>query len=481
MKYIYTLSFVVLSSISSLGQNIDLELISPNPQLQDADLGDMEFADIDNDGDNDLIITGKGGPVLTSIYKNDGNGNFTNQNQTTIENVFESKVGFSDFDDDGDFDLLLSGSNSSPTASTNLYLNDGTGIFNIVANTPFAAVQSGNFAIGDVENDGDDDILLTGMNNAGNPISILYLNNGAGIFAEVASTVFEPLWDASLQFFDYDNDSDLDVIIAGADFNDNPTTVLYSNNGAGVFSLVSNAGFNNFLGGDVAIGDTDNDGDLDVLICGNKTNIDIETELYLNDGNGNFTLLNSANLSDVSVGEASFQDFDNDGDLDVFLIGTGEGGLATNSIVANIFENLGSNNFVIADSLIGGYFSSHAAADIDGDNDIDLVLGGTTISQPVRATWMYVNESIQTTNIEELNSSIDPIIYPNPSTGLFNLNLIKDVNAIVNIYSVIGRVVYSGVLEEQFNQIELKLPNGIYNVIIKSNEKIYTQKLILKK
>ncbi|MFK7773217.1 MAG: T9SS type A sorting domain-containing protein [Saprospiraceae bacterium] len=391
MKKIIVLLLSFLSLGVSNAQNIDLELTSPVPLFQDADVGDMEFGDIDNDGDNDLIITGKGGPIRTTLYRNDGNGNFSEILENVIEDVYRSKIGLNDVDDDGDLDLLISGSNSSPVLSSNLYLNDGSGNFSMVANTPFEPTEGADFEFGDIDNDGDDDVIMIGSNSSGNPIVKIYDNDGAGTFSEVNASALEAIHNGTIELFDFDDDNDLDVIMAGLNSSGNQFTGLYTNNGSGVFSLVNNTTFNNFAGGDIAIGDSDNDGDLDVLICGNLTSSDIETELYLNDGTGIFTLLPNTVFSDVSLGEASFNDFDNDGDFDVFVLGTGEGGLLNNSIVGNIYENQGANSFIVSDSLIGGYFSSHAVADIDGDDDLDLVLGGTTIEIPIRATWLFTN------------------------------------------------------------------------------------------
>ena len=473
---ILTLSCTIIGT--NLAQLINFELASPTPELQDADVGDMEFGDIDNDGDIDLVITGKGGPILSTLYRNDGNGNFTEISEDVIEDVYRSKIGLNDVDNDGDLDLLISGANSSPVLSSNLYLNDGLGNFSLVENAPFEPVDGGDFAFADIDNDEDEDLLLVGTNSMGSPITKLYENNGSGQFSEVSSSNFEQVQFAAIEFFDYDNDDDLDVLIAGLNSNDEEFVGLYANNGTGEFSLIPNTPFNQFSGGDIAIGDSDNDGDLDVLICGNLSSTDIETEFYLNDGTGVFSLLENTGFSDVSLGEVSFNDFDNDGDLDVFLLGTGEGGLATNSIVGNVFENQGGNNFIQVDSLIGGYFSSHAVADIDGDNDLDLVLGGTTIGSPTRATWLYTNLT-GIVNTSEINFKEKVELYPNPTSGTLNIKLIKEMEAALKIYSLLGELVYSERMINNHSQIEFNLSEGIYIVVIENKGFSHTQKLTI--
>jgi hypothetical protein len=480
-KIILAITFSIFLLKIGSSQTITFALTSTTPQFQDADVGDMEFGDIDGDGDNDLIITGKGGPVRTTLYRNDGNGNFTEIIENVITDVYRSKIGLNDVDGDGDLDMLISGSNSSPVLSSNLYINDGTGSFSLATNTPFVALEGADFEFGDLDGDGDDDVIMVGTNSSGVPITKFYKNNGSGIFTEVTSTNLAAIQSGAIEFFDCDNDNDLDIILAGKNASGNRFTGLYLNDGSGVFSLVANTTFNHFDSGDIAVGDVDNDGDLDVLLCGNIASNDIETELYLNDGMGNFSILSNTIFSDVALGEASFNDFDNDGDLDVFVLGTGEGGLfPVNTIVGNVYQNQGGNNFILADSLIGGYLSSHAVADIDGDNDLDLVLGGTTLGSVARATWMYTNETV-ISSTEKLIKSVLMEIYPNPSNGILNIKLEQPTDAVVNIYSHIGQLVYAKNLTTDFGQLQLDLPNGMYILVVRTENNVASQKLIIQK
>jgi hypothetical protein len=451
---------------ASQAQKIEFKLADPASTLQDADLGDMEFADIDSDGDNDLILIGKGGPIKTTIYTNDGDGNFTPTLNPDLINVFNGTIGVNDVDKDGDLDILISGSKSS-TPTTTLYLNDGMGIFTATA-TSISPSSDGDFAFGDVDNDADDDIIITGISDVSSTIiTKLYLSNGDGTFTESTSNTFTNL-SSSIELFDCDGDNDLDLLISGSNYDDvDRLTEFYINDGTGNFSITTKRGLKDISGGDIAIGDTDDDGDLDVFICG-ATADSTETSLYINDGTGNFTLLLNDEFSDVSLGEVSLRDLDNDGDLDAFLIGTGEGGLANNAIVGNVYENLGNNNFVVSDSLIGGYFSSHAIADIDGDKDLDLVLGGTTIASPTRATWLYTNETPITASTLEflIANSSDIKIYPNPTTGTFTITQSTpsfDDDNRLDLYSVTGKLLYSKKLIHAKTSVDLTLyPTGIY-------------------
>lgn len=477
IRIILVISSILLSGLC-FGQTITFEETSPASQLQDADLGSMDFADIDNDGDNDLMITGKGGPVKSSLYRNDGSGNFTEITGTGIVNVYSGTVGFGDVDGDGDQDLLITGATSSPVRTANLYINDGTGNYSLAMNTPFAASEAGDFAFGDVDGDGDKDVIMNGYDLTSSPFSTLYLNDGSGVFSEAMGTPFEAVWDGSVEFIDIENDNDLDVIMTGRDTNGNPSTTLYTNDGTGIFNQVANTNLDNCKGSDVKVADMDNDGDIDILLSGESNN-GIITKLYLNDGMGAFTELAGTPFSPVNIGENALADFDNDGDVDVFILGTGAGGLINNAIVANIYENQGGNNFILADSLIGAYFSNNAVADIDGDNDLDLVFGGTTVGSPTRATRMYRNIT-QITSVTERENDLNVRVFPNPSNGIINIELDESFAYNLNVYNVVGELVYSNnSLNEMNSQITLNQPSGLYIVVLKTADKIKTVKLII--
>jgi len=451
--------------------------------FQDADLGSLAFADIDQDGDQDLLISGKGGPVKTSLHLNDGSGNFTEAMGTPLVNVYGGTVVFLDVNNDSFPDLLITGATSSPVRTANLYINDGTGNYSLAANTPFPPSQEGDIDFGDVDNDGDQDIIMIGYDVSDMGFSNLYLNDGSGVFTEAAGTPFEAIWNGAAELLDIDNDDDLDVIMSGTNPNGNPSTTLYTNDGSANFRLVANTPFDNCSGGDIKHADADNDGDQDILLCGQNDSGTIISKLYLNDSTGVFSELAGDPFPGVNLGESAFADFDNDGDEDILILGTGPGGLADNSIIANIYENQGSNNYVLADSLFGAYFSCNAIADVDGDNDLDLVIGGTSTGSPVRAARLYSN--LTPTN----NVSIDPtieiknsMVYPNPTQDRIYINLTERSAKQYQweITDIQGRTIMNG--KENRSEFSLDLStqqSGLYFLNIKTESGITSHKLIL--
>lgn len=484
MKNISLLTVLILSvTLNLAGQNITMELMDPQPFLQGSDLGDMEFADLDSDGDMDLVITGSGNmsdgtahSAKTTLYFNDGSGNFSEITDHNIENIRVSKIGLADIDNDSDLDLLISGSTHGGIALTKLYTNNGSGVFTEVSDTPFESLTNGYFNFGDLDNDGDFDIVFSGGHNGINDV-VKYNNDGAGNFS-LDSSIGVTNIQGVLDLSDFDGDDDLDLLVCGVNTSGNTTTRLYLNNGSGNFSLLPESGIADAKFGDIATGDTDGDGDLDVVITGDNSDGQIITELYVNNGSGNFTLEMDTPFLALGVdGETSFNDFDNDGDLDLFVIGSAQGGLP--NIFSHIYENEGSNNFILSAEFVGGYLSTHAIADVDGDNLLDVVIGGTTTGSPVRGSFMFKNVSeVLSVESEEVLENLE--VYPNPSNGIINIHHDTEVPVQLSIYSVSGQLVGNQtILPEQHTNINLDLPNGIYLATIKKGSQTSSKRLII--
>jgi hypothetical protein len=476
MKHFTNLFLLLFASTLLQAQSIQFDQDSAT--FQDADVGSMAFGDIDGDGDLDLMVIGKGGPIRSTLYKNDGLGNFAEVADTPFLNVFDGTVRFEDIDNDDDLDLLITGSTSSPIVTASLYTNNGTGVFTLVEGTILEPTQSGDFVFGDMDNDGDKDVIITGYDADGDAYTRWYANSGSGHFTLIAGTLFEAVKNSSVAFIDYDGDNDLDLIIAGVNDNNVKSTTMYNNNGSGAFLPVASTPFDAFDSGDIAVGDSDNDGDQDVLISGMNASGEVITKLYLNDGSGNFTLFANTPFSNVWLGENAFADFDNDGDLDVFVLGSGPTGLGNNDIVANIYENQGSNTFVLSDSLIGAYLSSSAIGDVDGDLGLDLVIAGTSVGSPVRATRLYRNVSPNVTGIYD-NSSTDNVqVYPNPTHDILHVSVENEITAI-RVYSLLGEVLFT----QQSSSLDVNIDMrdyapGFYIIGIETLDGIITQKIV---
>jgi hypothetical protein len=474
MKRTITILLTVFT-LTSYSQSISIQL-DTTQILQDSDAGSVAYADIDMDGDYDLLITGTSSAqgYTSTLYENDGNGNFTTISQSVILNVAGGAAEFGDVDNDGDMDLMMTGNTSSPAPIANLYLNDGSGNFTLASGTPFEASNAGDIDFGDIDGDNDLDLIITGKNASGSIFSKLYHNNGAGSYTLVTGSSFTPVWKSSTEFIDFDNDGDLDLLICGADASDISTTKLYENNGAGTYSLVPGVPFENVQFGDITFGDTDNDGDQDILLTGMDVSGQGVAKFYVNNGTS-FSLLPSTPFPGTFLHSSAFADFNNDGKLDLLYVGNSSSGL-----IGHIYENQGSNNFMLVDStLSGSYNGSNVVADLNGDNKIDIVTTGTSFTAPLWAPKIYINQSV-ILSVDDFNSEYYQLtLFPNPSNGLFTIATNFTSKATIEIYDLTGRLV----LKESFfgtnHNIYLKEAPAIYLMLIKKDNKIYTRKIQL--
>lgn len=299
------------------------------------------WIDYDNDGDDDLFISR---PNTTNLlYRNNGDGAFTKITDISFVNDTEPTRchSFIDFDNDGDLDLLL----VRPVDFNTMYRNDGNETY-----TPLQPFFQDSIATmvgiwGDYDNDGYMDLFVTkpafSSNNPTGDIRIFH-NNGNGTFTQVINNV--PATSGNYQYsaswIDYDNDRDVDIFVRGSFFTPNR---LYRNDGNGIFVNIPGAGgitstvHNN---GGVAWGDYDNDGDLDLYLSAPDAFGPEPFEgnfLYKNNGNGTFTEDSTEIVTNDDTVESyggAFADYDNDGDLDLYVsnaFGEGESFLYRNN------------------------------------------------------------------------------------------------------------------------------------------------------
>jgi len=360
----------------------DVFTISPifslKQSLTAASTCDIEWGDYDNDGYLDLVVSGSG---TTTLYRNNGDGTFTG-NASTFAAATRAVLAWGDCTGNGHLDLVLSGNG---VGDTYLYTNSSGSFTQTTPSIP--NVRNGCAAWGDLDNDGDLDLAFTGEDSPAIPMSVygdVLLNNGTGTLSGGGATIAECEWSYQ-QWVDYDNDGDLDLLLTGDVEQTNtftPTTILYDNS-AGTLSnsgvsltAVHNGAFGwadrdsdgwlelALMGArsttatigsaygklrddmnagtpfaelvniptnyrcSAAWGDWDNDGDPDLLTTGSSGSLSY-TNLYCTDGPGVFTAFDNG-LPDVGDGEAAWADFDNDGDLDLAIAGSG---------IARIYEN----------------------------------------------------------------------------------------------------------------------------------------------
>jgi predicted nucleotidyltransferase len=309
--------------------------------FEGARYGSVTFVDIDGDNDVDVFITGFSGTYqnVTKLYTNDGSGVFSDVTGTSFSPIKIRIAAFSDIDGDNDQDVLITGEDNFGQNITKLYTNDGSGIFSAVIGTSFENINNSSIAFADVDGDNDEDVLITGENNSLQTISKLYTNNGSGVFSEVTGTPFEGVTQGAIAFADIDNDNDQDVFITGINDSYNETAKLYKNDGTGIFTNVAGTPFEPVFLSSVAFEDVDGDNDEDILLTGRNFGSIAVAKLYKNDGNGVFSEVTGMPFSGVEGGSIAFADIDGDSDKDVLILGVN----TVNQASAKLYENLFTN------------------------------------------------------------------------------------------------------------------------------------------
>ncbi len=246
------------------------------------------WVDYNNDGWLDLYITNYEPSVNNLLYRNEqGNGfsDVTDQAGVSAPNKRPLAASFLDIDNDGWQDLYLAHDRGT---GNSLYLNNGDETFTDIseASNSNLVFNAMGIAIGDYNNDGFSDMYVTNT-AAGNGF---LKNNGDGTFSEIADSLgvaVEKLsWGAN--FFDYDNDSDLDLIVSVQDGLPSAGNELFENLGDGSFQENTNSGIHldsdNSHGN--AVGDFNDDGFQDILILNTHPT---SSKLWQNNGgNGNW-------------------------------------------------------------------------------------------------------------------------------------------------------------------------------------------------
>lgn len=363
------------------------------------------WIDIDRDGDDDLyVLNGFGSlenpsvPQPNRLYQNNGDGTFSPlPDHPLVEDVtFSGSSVWGDYDNDGDPDVFVA---NQKNADNYLFRNEGNGSFTRITEGTLVndGGQSFSAAWVDVDNDGWLDLhVMNGRSNPEGQKDFLYRNLEGERFEKMedVAVVEESQQSGGASWADYDADGDPDVVIPV-----NATSArfqVYRNEGNWKFTKVTNE--LNLTDDPLPYSpatsvahwvDYDNDLDLDLYIGNSGGTIDY---LFANDGSGNFRKVRAGRLGlDITyVSDATFGDFDLDGDLD--YVNAVWGG------ASEYFENNGEGAFTPAKAgdlgSVINFASSVSANDADNDGDLDLYLTHWPINKAGgEPNQFYINEN----------------------------------------------------------------------------------------
>lgn len=334
------------------------------------------WADFDNDGDLDLAVSMKNGEVR--LYRND-KGRFVSVGAAMglpLKGGYEIRgLSWGDYDGDGWIDLLAGP--TDPKNLTRIFHNDkGKGFTEVAAKIGLTIPGRSSRQSSWVDYDNDGKLDLFASNRADK--NQLFHNDGARftqVFADGPLTTFKSTVGAC--WLDYDKDGDLDLFLANQS---GQTDSLLRNDGVGFVDVASALGMDSAGrakdegGVGCAVGDYDNDGNLDIFEPNYGRN-----KLWRNNGDGTFTDVAPAlgiDTENHAVG-ASWGDYDNDGLLDLFVTSY-VGPVGQQTPKDKLWHNLGAKGFV---NILGDdsplNVADHGVQWIDYDHDGGLDLSVT--------------------------------------------------------------------------------------------------------
>jgi uncharacterized protein (TIGR02145 family) len=345
IRFILTVPLILIAASPAPQESPTALFVDSGQTLGDVRTFVMAPGDLDGDGDIDLVVLDFLGP--SHVWINDGGGRFTDNGQL-LGGEGGHGAALGDLDGDSDLDLFFVHNGNTDR----VFLNDGQG----------ALIDSGqelggeedwgtNVTLGDLDGDGDLDAYVTVYQSSGN----LWINDGTGHFTDSGRSLEGN--STSVAFGDLDADGDLDAIATYSGFADR----VWLNDGAGILTdsgqrLGPAEGW-----GHVELGDLDGDGDLDAAV----TNSELGNEVWLNDGAGVFA---PQARYFGSGARGVLGDLDEDGALDL---------IATNQErVCSFWLNDGRGGFTGSGTPIGTTGAlSISLADVDGDHELDALLG----------------------------------------------------------------------------------------------------------
>jgi hypothetical protein len=321
-------------------------------------------ADIDNDGDLDLIISHM--KLETAIYLNDGKGFFIKSGQNFQSELHGLACG--DLDNDEDIDLIFTSLNKNQPSP--IYINNGRGAFELYKSPP--PIETGIIVnLIDIDKDGDLDVFI-------NRSSSLYLNNGKGNFSKSSLTL-----PVVTSFYDLNKDGAVDILSAvhGSGFK------VYLNDKKGYFAEFSFQPKSDLFFCYTDFADIDNDGDIDVIFSNGNDKVKNSAGVLLNDGTGRLSD-SGQKLSTVEYGNIGTGDLNNDGFTDVVI--------SDNKNPAKVWLNDGKGIFIDSGVLLGEGigWTNCLIKDLDNDGDMDVFI--TRIGGGNHGLWF--NQLIESKN-----------------------------------------------------------------------------------
>ena len=358
------------SQTSTFAQSFDFLDIGQRLGQIPNGVASIACGDMNNDGNADLVLTSGEMGTIIQLYLNDGKGNFTRTDDVfpVTENsnpLWNFGIVLDDFNRDGWLDIAT----ADAWRGVNIYLNlEGQEFIWAQAILVPEVNEVKGIDAGDVDGDGDDDIVFGGHNGIPDRADRIYLNDGYGRFSDSGQRIgYDVTWDTVLA--DVDSDGSLDYLSVNR-YREQAAKIHY-NNGKGVFDktigIPTTQADDSY---DIKLADVNMDGLLDIVIANSVGERNGTTsKIFINRGNLTFELIN-AELGEPGCETKGIEvvDIDNDGYCDIIL---------GNYNIANmIYQNDGTGEFMKSGVEIPTYQTTAiAAADVNNDGFVDVIVG----------------------------------------------------------------------------------------------------------
>lgn len=393
--------------------------------------GACSVVDFNNDGRLDICYTGRSGTTSTSalifkIYINNGNLSFSDAGITMpgLNGLMGASMSWADSDGDGDKDLVINGYSGENTFSR-LFINNGSSL--VLQSVPLTNVSGGRIVWADVDGNGKPDIVNSGVRTPSNINAIvpeILFNNGNNSFMRV-STNLPALPLGNHDWGNYDNDTDLDVVLNGMKPDLSSDVALYKNNGNGSFTrieLPGGAGFSTIKWLDI-----NQDGKLDVFVTGKADNF----SYFLKNMGSDIFKKSSFPLACYNTsGTTLLEDFTGDGRVDVLLIGELSDVDCYSNYSSILVKSIGwqfspipsftkvvdlQNSNPYATTTLG-YSPYWKWGDFDSDGLLDILLTTDSYSETAGGPYILIFKNLGNNNFQlAYDGHLTPL--PSPSNG----------------------------------------------------------------